>query len=81
MKYMWESRDIRVGRRVIAWNDTEEYIIGYMADVEGHQRYALISLIDGQVVHQHLDANEMSALFNKSFLKPVSIEKEQKHVR
>lgn len=29
MKYTWEQEDITAGRRIVSYNDTEEYIITY----------------------------------------------------
>jgi hypothetical protein len=82
MKFTWEVDDIRAGRRVTAWNDTEEYVIGYdHRIIDPQQHLALISLADGIIVEYGLSRVGMKNALNKSGMRPVTVEKEKNYVR
>ena len=72
MKYIWEPDDIECGRRVIAHNDTEQYMIGY----EGMSRngYLLLSGRDGLVRRIGKTKEAAASELNDSGHKPLTID-------
>jgi hypothetical protein len=76
MQYIWAEGDILVGRRVMAWNDTEEYIIGYdpSAVIGGSgQKYMLVSLIDGMGSCMRCTRKALADFLNEAKSKPMDI--------
>lgn len=73
MKYIWEVRDIRMGRRVQVSNRTETYLIGYDPRESGESNTTLVSLSDGMISRRMLSAEGMVAHLNEAGMRPVDV--------
>ena len=51
MKFIWEEKDILVGRRYGRIEITEEWMIGYLFWIGAEERYVSISLGDEPVYY------------------------------
>lgn len=70
MKYTWEPDDIECGRRVIAYNDTEQYMIGY--ETSSRDGYLLLSGRDGMVRRIGKTKEGAAESLNNSGHKPLT---------
>lgn len=76
MKFEWQECDIYTGRRVIAYNLTEEYIIGYDPRFysRDNRRFTLTSLIDGMLVVANHSTQALVEHLNVSQMRPLTID-------
>lgn len=72
MKFTWEPNDIECGRRVVAYNDTEQYIIGYFH--AAGKEYCLLSGRDGLVKTIGTTKDDVAEHLNKGGYKPLTID-------
>ena len=86
MKYIWEESDIRVGRRILSHNSTEEFIVTYsnrecLRDKgepcgeypDPNRKYGLVSLRDGCQLHEESKKGSLSETLNKHNYIPVCV--------
>lgn len=74
MKYVWEEKDIKAGRRVKLPHETgEECIIGYDGSQDSKSNKTLTSLSDGSLFLKGQTAAQMVESLNKSGYVPLSL--------
>ena len=77
MKFVWETSDLRPGRRVQTAARTEEFVIGHsVRGGGGDPRFQLTSLRDGQVYFADSDKITFVNNLNRNEARPVTIEDE-----
>lgn len=72
MKYTWEAKDIKSGRR-LRRIPTEPSMLGYIVSENADSRYVLIDLRDGAVMRTQTKA-QMAENLNAQGFTPESIE-------
>ncbi len=74
MKITWEAKDIWPGRRVVAYNRTEQYIITYSPSMGANEaRLGIASLVDGCSSGVLMDADGMAKYLSGMGVLPAEL--------
>jgi hypothetical protein len=72
MKVIWETEDIKPGRRYSKKGIGENWIIGYLSDTDGEDRYVSVSELDGMVSVPYTTERMAQMLTENGFM-PVEL--------
>lgn len=81
MKIEWQPEDIYAGRIVGKPDRAERWMIGYLADVDGPKKWALVSLSDGMIAHRGDTDRFLADRLNAAGDMPVEFFSDPSHVK
>jgi hypothetical protein len=70
MKFQWESKDIKPGRKFGRVGIDEIWMIGYLVEA-GYTRYVSVSMSDGMVATPSCNKENMASFLTENRYEPI----------